>query len=51
MGDLDKIRARIRRLRKMTTANGCTEAEAAQAADIAMKLMGKHGFGACDSKR
>jgi len=28
MTDLDKIRARIRRLRNMTTAKGCTEAEA-----------------------
>lgn len=42
--ELDKIRARIRQLRKMTIDNGCTEAEAMRAAEIAMKLMDRYGL-------
>lgn len=42
--DLDRIRERIRQLRQMTTAAGCTEAEAMQAASLAMKLMDKYGL-------
>ena len=32
MADLDRIKERIRQLREMTEARGCTEAEAMQAA-------------------
>lgn len=38
--NLDKIRARIRHLRKMTTANGCTEAEAGDMVDALEKTGG-----------
>lgn len=41
---LAKIRARLRRLRAMTVANGCTEAEAMRAAEIAMRLLDKYGL-------
>jgi hypothetical protein len=44
VNDLDKIRARIRQLRKMTVENGCTEAEAMRAAEIALKLMDRYGL-------
>ena len=44
MADLDRIRARIRQLREMTQANGCTEAEALSAAEKALELMGRHGI-------
>lgn len=44
MTDLDKIRERIRQLRKMTVENGCTEAEALSAAEMALKLMAEYGL-------
>ena len=44
MDDLKKIRKRIRDLSKMTTANGCTEAEALAAAEKAMELMQRYGL-------
>lgn len=44
MADLDRIKARIRQLRRMTTDRGCTEAEAMRAAEIAMALMERHGL-------
>lgn len=44
MTDLNEIRARIRKLREMTTANGCTEAEAMNAIQMAMQLMDKYGL-------
>ena len=37
--DIEQIRDRIRRLRAMTVENGCTEAEAAVAAEKALDLM------------
>lgn len=42
--ELDKIRERIRQLRKMTTENGCTEAEAMSATEIALRLMSEYGL-------
>lgn len=44
MDRLAKIRARIRQLRRMTVANGCSEHEAMRAAEIAMRLLGKYGL-------
>lgn len=42
MADIRAIRDKIRALRARTVANGCTEAEAAQAAETAMRLMAEH---------
>ncbi len=42
--DIERIKARIRALRQMTEANGCTEAEAMQAAASALSLMQKHSL-------
>tara|TARA_R100000789_G_scaffold41751_1_gene43289 strand:+ start:99 stop:788 length:690 start_codon:yes stop_codon:yes gene_type:complete len=42
--DIEQIRDRIRRLRAMTVENGCTEAEAAVAAEKALDLMLRHGL-------
>jgi hypothetical protein len=42
--DIEQIRDRIRRLRAMTVDNGCTEAEAAVAAEKALELMTRHGL-------
>lgn len=39
-----KIRDRVRRLREMTVARGCTEAEALAAAEKAAQLMGDHSL-------
>ena len=43
-----KIRDRIRRLREMTSARGCTEAEAVSAAEKAAQLMRDHGLSDAD---
>ncbi|MCO5082622.1 MAG: DUF2786 domain-containing protein [Rhizobiaceae bacterium] len=43
-----KIRDRIRQLREMTSARGCTEAEALAAADKAAQLMRDHGLSEAD---
>lgn len=51
MTDLDRIRARIRQLRQMTQANGCTEAEAMSAAEIALRLMAEHGLSEAELDR
>lgn len=48
MTRLDKIRARIRALRSMTQAAGCTEAEALAAAEIAARLMAEAGLNEAD---
>lgn len=48
MADIDKLRAKIRALRAKTVANGCTEAEAAAAAELAMRLMQEAGLEAAD---
>lgn len=42
--DLDTLKDRIRALRQMTIANGCTEAEAMTAAAMAAKLLERHGL-------
>ena len=44
MGDRDAILARIRALLAKTVANGCTEAEAVAAAELAAKLLAKHNL-------
>ncbi len=44
MSDISKIKARIKALREMTTAKGCTEAEAMAAADKAAELLSRHGL-------
>ncbi|MFV3126098.1 DUF2786 domain-containing protein [Niveispirillum sp. KHB5.9] len=44
MADREKLRAKIRALRARTVANGCTEAEAAAAADLALRLMQQAGI-------
>lgn len=44
MADRASIRARIAALRSKTTRNGCTEAEAISAAELAAKLMREHGI-------
>ncbi|MDE1149697.1 MAG: DUF2786 domain-containing protein [Azospirillaceae bacterium] len=46
MADLRAIRDKIRALRAKTVKNGCTEAEAAAAAELAMRLMSTHGIDA-----
>lgn len=46
--DLERLKARIRALRAMTEANGCTEAEAMAAAKAALSLMQKAGIGEDD---
>lgn len=48
MSDIDKIRRRIRQLREMTSANGCTEEEAMAAAEKAAELLAKHGMDESD---
>lgn len=47
-GNLDKVRARIAALRAKTQANGCTEAEALAAAEMAARIMAEHGFSDLD---
>lgn len=42
--DREKIAKRIRALRNQTVANGCTEEEAATAADLLAKLLGKYNM-------
>lgn len=44
MGDRDAILARIRALLAKTVENGCTEAEAVAAAELAAKLLAKHNL-------
>lgn len=44
MDRLAKIRERIRRLRRMTVENGCSEQEALRAAALALRLLGKYGL-------
>lgn len=46
--ELAKIRKRLRRLRRMTVANGCTEAEAMRAAEIVMRLIDRYGLREAD---
>lgn len=48
MSDLDKIKARIRALREKTMDNGCTEAEALAAAEVAARIMAEHGLSDAD---
>lgn len=44
----DKLRERIRKLRELTEARGCTEAEALAAAEKAAALMREHGISTGD---
>jgi Protein of unknown function (DUF2786) len=44
----DKLIARVRALLSMTTTNGCSEAEALNAAAMASKLMEEHDFAVSD---
>lgn len=46
--DREKLRTKIRALRAKTVENGCTEAEAAAAAELAMRLMAEAGISADD---
>ncbi|WP_276200383.1 DUF2786 domain-containing protein [Chelatococcus sp. XZ-Ab1] len=46
--DLVKIRARLQALRNMTTANGCTEAEALAAAEKAAELLAANNLAEVD---
>lgn len=46
--DLSKLRARLQALRNMTTANGCTEAEAMAAAEKAAELLAASGLSAVE---
>ncbi len=45
---LEALKARIRALQARTTANGCTEAEAATAAAALVRLMERHGLSDAD---
>jgi len=48
MADLDAIKARIRKLREMNEARGCTEAEAEAASAAALRLMTEYGLSEAD---
>lgn len=48
MADKDPIKRRVKALREMTKANGCTEAEAEAAMAAAARLMKEHGLAAED---
>lgn len=51
MSEIERIKDRIRALRQMTEANGCTEAEAKAAAERAMALMARYGLDEIDLSR
>jgi hypothetical protein len=48
MTDLKALRSKLEALRRMTVENGCTEAEAATAADKMAEILAKHGLSEAD---
>jgi hypothetical protein len=51
MADLRSLRAKLEALRQMTVENGCTEAEAASAADKMAEILAKHGLTEAELER
>ncbi|WP_052119953.1 DUF7168 domain-containing protein [Inquilinus limosus] len=47
-GNLEALRGKLEALRRMTVENGCSEAEAAAAADKMAEILAKHGLSEAD---